>query len=65
MSGPVASQLDKVAEKGIGNVIYNTFCKDAAKKAAETAAEEVLSSSVTGTAGVLVKAYARMIHTLM
>lgn len=32
MSGPVSSQLDKAAEKGLGKVISNTFCKNFAKK---------------------------------
>ena len=62
MSGPVISQLEKVAEKGLGKVISNTFCKNFAKKAAETAAEEVLSSSVTGVAGLFVKVCVRMVQ---
>ena len=65
MSGPVISQLEKVAEKGLGKVISNTFCKNFAKKAAETAAEEVLSSSVTGVAGLFVKVCVRMVQTLI
>ena len=64
MSGPVPSQLDDVAKKGLGKVIYKTFCKDIGKKAATTAAEEVLSSAVSGVARLAVRSFSRAVMTL-
>lgn len=65
LSGPVTSQLDKVAKKGLGKVVYNTFCRDAAKKAATCAAEEALSSTTSAIAKFTVKAYSRMVRSLL
>ncbi len=45
IGGPVKSQLDKVAKKGLGKVIYNTFCRDFTKKAVAGAGEEILSTA--------------------
>ncbi len=50
MGGPIKSQLGKVAEKGLGQVIKQTFVNNIFKKSREALAEEALSCAVASVA---------------